>query len=734
MTLDIEKALKYLQPEGLLSKALKGFESREQQQKMMRDILEAYNKEQIALIEAGTGTGKSIAYLIPAILWALQRKERTVISTGTIALQEQLLYKDIPLITQALGLQVKAVMVKGMRNYICLRKLEEAKMEMLLLSSDEAQELQKLDAWAHTTKDGSRASLSFVPTSNTWDKVCAESDTCTNKKCPMFNQCHFIKARQEAADANLLIVNHHMLFADLAFRAEDENYNDPSILPVYTRVILDEAHHIEDIATEYFASNVNRLGMLRTMGRLTAEKQASSHGKLPLFKEKLHNFYRGKTPPTEIDKVLTTLSVELPALRHDMLTHITTTFDAFQTLVDTLTNTNEAENKLRIHPYHHTHPIWTNTILTTVKQLIDTTMRYIQIIESSIKEIELQKNEKLLEQVSGIGHEVKALANRLGSACAVFQQFVGEIQSATKVRWIETQHLKNTTNIQLVNAELEVAHPLAQFLFKKFPTIILTSATLATNKEFSFIRERLGLTPELLDDKTVTENIYDSPFNYSQQAMFAIPTDIPNPLDPKFNEIASDKIWNAIQASHGNAFVLFTSYSMLKTCYQLLEKKMRDNRYHPLKQGDDNRQSLITRFKNTDRSVLFGTDSFWEGVDVVGEALRCVIIVKLPFQVPSEPIIQARTEAISAKGGDPFLDYSLPNAIVKFKQGFGRLIRNKKDRGCIVCLDARLLTKNYGQKFLNSLPACQQLFTGPEQFQKQMAEFYRKTFYLTKDS
>lgn len=729
-SLNIEKALNYLQPEGLLSKSLKGFESREQQQEMMRNILEAYNEEQIALIEAGTGTGKSIAYLIPAILWALENKERTVISTGTIALQEQLLYKDIPLITQALGLEIKAVMVKGIRNYVCKRKLEEAKMEMLLLSSEEAQELQKVDTWAHTTREGSRTSLSFVPTSNTWDKVCAESDTCTGKKCPMYQQCHFIKARQEASDAHLLVVNHHLLFADLTLRADEENYKDPAVLPLYSRVVIDEAHHIEDIATEYFASNLNRLNLLRIMGRLTAEKQASSHGKLPLLKERLHQFYRGKSIPSEIDKILTLLTVDLPVLRHDMLTHITNTFDAFLHLVETLLTSNEGESKLRLHSYHHTHPHWIDHIIPQTKLLIETTVRYIQMIETGIKELELQKNEKLLEQVGGLNHEIKALATRLGNACAILHEFIAEKQLPTKVRWIETQRLKTTTNIQLINAELEVAESLAQFLFTKFPTIILCSATLATNKEFSFVRERLGLN--LLGEKVVTENIYDSPFNYAQQALLAIPIDIPGPLDPKFNSSASEKIWDAIQASRGNAFVLFTSYSMLKTCYQQLEKRMIDNRYHPLKQGDDNRQSLINRFKNTDRSVLFGTDSFWEGVDVVGESLRCVIIVKLPFQVPSEPIIQARTEAISLKGGDPFSDYSLPNAIVKFKQGFGRLIRNRKDRGCVVCLDTRILTKNYGQKFLNSLPECQQAFVETEQLKQKMTDFYRNTFHLTK--
>jgi ATP-dependent DNA helicase DinG len=233
-----------------------------------------------------------------------------------------------------------------------------------------------------------------------------------------------------------------------------------------------------------------------------------------------------------------------------------------------------------------------------------------------------------------------------------------------------------------------------------------------------------------MQERKISENIYNSPFHYKTQALLAIPTDMPPPNDPQFTKAAAEKIWLAIIASHGNAFVLFTSYRMLEACYRILSQRMQEQRFKVFKQGDENRLALLNKFKNTDRSVLFGTDSFWEGVDVAGDALRCVILVKLPFKVPSEPIIQARTEAIIAKGNDPFAHYSMPNAIVKFKQGFGRLIRNKKDRGCIVCLDTRLLHKAYGKFFLESLPKCQEIFDTSDKIHQAMIDFYRKTYHL----
>lgn len=724
--------LPILQTGGLLSQSLKGFEPREAQQHMLENIIDAYNNSHITLIEAGTGTGKSIAYLIPAIIWAVIRKETTLISTNTINLQEQLIYKDIPLLTKALNLPVKAVLVKGMHNYICLRKLEEAKEVLRLFPTAESEEIEKIDACKESTRDGSRTGLPFVPSASTWDKVCAEQDTCNNRECPYYQECYFFKARRLAMDANLLVANHHMLFADLAYRAEEDNYNGPGVLPPYQRLILDEAHNIEDTATEFFASKTSLAGIMHSLGRLSSEKK----GKLALLKDKFHRHF-SKSPIKEAAPIHTRINVDIPGMRQEVFRQVTETFLAYEDFMRSAcpkdpSQEESSENKLRLLPSHTKLPEWVNSVLPLTKKLIETIQRYVLAIHGLNRELQNMGNERFEEETKGIRFEIKGVADRLVGASTVLQNFIDEKIPPEKVRWMDGQKSKIGTNVNLVDAELNVAPRLVQYLFSKFPTVVLCSATLTTNRKFDFIKQRLGLTQELLQGHVVTEHIYDSPFNYTKQALFAIPTNIPQPHEPDFLESATENIWEAIKASRGNAFVLFTSYGMMKRCHEALKGRLEEQRYVTLRQGEDNRQSLLDKFKSTDRSVLFGTDSFWEGVDVAGEALRCVIITKLPFKVPTEPIIQARTEAITARGGDPFYDYSLPNAIVKFKQGFGRLIRNKSDRGCIVCLDSRLLNKNYGKMFLNSLPECQRAFVEMKKLPEQMSEFYRRTHYLTK--
>lgn len=702
----------------------------------MRNVLDAYHGDQVALIEAGTGTGKSLAYLIPALLWASATGERTVISTNTITLQEQLLQKDIPLILNTLNLSLKAVLVKGMHNYLCMRKFFEAQHELQLLAPHEAEEMQKIEVWQESTKDGSRSSLSFAPSSSVWEKVGAENDTCNRNACPYFQQCHFFKARREAAEAQILIVNHHLLFADLVLRSDTDNFKDPAVLPPYTRIVLDEAHNIEDIATDYFASRISQLDLMRLTARLAAEKKGQTIGKLPLLKDKITGHYR-KEFSGDVASILTRLDIDLPGQRRDLLHLSQEMFEAYLEFAQTCRNSLseeqvQGESKLRLLQYHQTHPQWEAKLLPTSKALCESIKKYAQALVALTEDLKQLKNPVLDELIKGIAYEINALSLRLIDAGGIIERFISSIIPLEKVRWIELQQFKTMINTGLVDADLDISKVLAEKLFSKFSTIILCSATLTTNKQFGFIRNRLGLTPEQFPDRVIREYSYESPFDYQKQVLVAIPTDVPSPTDPAFLNVATEKIWQAIQSSRGNAFVLFTSYSMMKLCFEKLESRMKENRYHPLKQGDDDRQTLLNKFKNTDYSVLFGTDSFWEGVDVAGEALRCVIIVKLPFKVPSDPLIQARSEAISAKGGDPFMDYSLPQAIVKFKQGFGRLIRNRRDRGCIICLDTRLLTKRYGKLFLSSIPECQQVFAAGNDLQTHMKDFYRRTHFLTK--
>jgi ATP-dependent DNA helicase DinG len=740
--LNKEKILKLIQEEGLLGQALKGFETRRPQQQMMENIIDAYNQNTITLIEAGTGTGKSLAYLIPALIWAARYGERTVISTHTIHLQEQLVHKDIPLLADALNIKLKAVLVKGMNNYICLRKLADAQTELRLFASQESQEIQKIDLWQQTTAEGSRSDLSFTPSQITWDKVGAESDACARNECPYFQQCFFFKARRQANEAKILVVNHHLLFADLCQRKEKSNYNDPGVLPPYKRIIIDEAHHIEEIATEYFAARLHRLEVNRLLNRLLFERSNQPLGKLPLLKAKLQTLFH-QTPPRHIQQILNRLSIDLPAQRYVLNEHLNRAFDNFLEFMDHIKQplaelfqeeVPTVDQKLRMVKEHWQHPKWQTDVRQGVIQLSSTLRQYshsLHHLENDLKEID---NDRLQEQTRGIRLDIQALAIRLDHAAQLLDHFIKETSDLNKVRWIEAHKLKTLVNIHLIDADLDISQALVQSLFSKFPTIILCSATLTTNQRFDFIRQRLGLTHSLLAERTITEHCYESSFNYPKQALLVVPLDMPFPSDPAFNQASYNHIWKAIQASQGNAFILFTSYTMLQQCYEAMNKKFEENRYSVFKQGDESRQSLLSKFKKTERAILLGTDSFWEGVDVAGDALRCVIIVKLPFKVPTEPIIQARTEAIIARGGDPFYEYSVPQAIVKFKQGFGRLIRNKWDRGCIVCLDTRLVTKSYGRLFLNSLPPCEKFFTNGESIWQKMADFYKKTYYFVKNS
>lgn len=741
LALQPEKILSLIQADGILFRNLKGFEPRIQQQGMMANVIDAYNHDRIALIEAGTGTGKSLAYLIPAIIWAARRNERTVISTHTITLQEQLIHKDIPQLLKALNLQLKAVLVKGMNNYICLRKLEDAQSELPLFPGEDQGEIHKITEHLPKAAEGSRSELPFVPSTATWDRIGAESEACLHHECPHYQQCYFYKARKQAQDAHLLVANHHLLFADLMKRADSDNYDESAIMPAYKRIILDEAHHIEDIATEYFASRLNRLDLMRVLARLSVDKHSTSQGKLIALKEKIQFFFR-KTPPRDISQIINRLTIDLPALRHNLNDKIHQAFDSFAHFIGKIKlpfqqhledqPVAQQENKLRILAEHQKHPKWNEEVIPHAQKLIESLKHYQQVINSVEVDLKLIDNERLHEQTKSTRLDIQALALRLDSAASHLNQFFSPKLSPSKVRWMESQNLKSLVNVNLVDAELDVSHALAEYLFSKFPTVILCSATLTTNKQFGFIRERLGLTPKLLPARKITENIYGSPFDFQRQAMLAVPTDMPPPNHADFNEIAFENVWKAIEASRGQAFVLFTSYSMMQSCHEALAKRLEAHRYPLFKHGDDNRQSLLSKFKATSRAVLFGTDSFWEGVDVAGEALRCVIIVKLPFKVPSEPIIQARTEAIIERGGDPFKEYAVPNAIVKFKQGFGRLIRQKSDRGCIVCLDTRLVMKNYGKLFLNSLPDCEKVFMNGSHLWPKVEDFYRKTYHFVK--
>lgn len=711
MKLDENKLLALLSKSSPIAGVFPAFEPRQEQQSMLKDIVQAFNGNKIALIEAGTGCGKSLAYLLPAIFSASEAQEKVVISTNTINLQEQLFYKDIPLLLKALNLDLSVVLVKGMGNYVCLRKFQDAFEERILYTPEEKTELENLSAYVEKLEKGSRSELS-IRSPQLWEKINAEHDTCNFRDCPHQQKCYFFKARKEAEDAQIMIVNHHLLFAHIAALKE----GDKGILPAYQRLIIDEAHNIEDVATEYFASSVSRLGLLKTIGRLAAEKGKQSHGKLPLLKEKIEKQFP-KGLPEEMLSLISRLQIDLPAMRRDMLTVLIECFDTVQKKLIPGSFENE-EMKLRIRSSFHASDGW-KACEGKVNQLIESLKKFGATITGIDQDITHYDHERLEETTKGVRYEMNALADRLVSAADLLKEFSNPEIPQNQVRWIEQSP---PSNLSFQDANLDLSKLFAKYLFDNHQTVVLCSATLTSNRSFHFIKQRLGF---YLSAKEKIEKIYDSPFNYEDQALFICPPDMPSPENPKYIEEISKTIEMAIDASKGSAFCLFTSYSQMKAVFECLKDRLLKKGYALFIQGTKSRKELIEEFKEAKLPVLFGTDSFWEGVDVAGDKLRLVIIPKLPFKVPTEPIIQARSEHLESQGYDPFRDYALPQAIVKFKQGFGRLIRTKKDRGCVLCLDSRIKAKNYGAFFIKSLPGCQKAFISRSEIAQAIANFLK---------
>lgn len=697
------KLVELLSDSGPICQKMKGFEARDAQSQMLADIIDAYLENKTSLIEAGTGTGKSLAYLIPAIFWALEKNEPTVISTHTIALQEQLIKKDIPFLLEALGVKVKAVLVKGMSNYLCLRKLQDLSYEKRFFTEKEQMEIERIEEWGANTKTGSKSELPHLPTLETWEKVCAEAENCTHMKCPHYKECHFFQARREASDAQLLIANHHLLFADLSAREETNNYHDSCILPSYKRLILDEAHHTEDVATEHFAKRISRFSLFRLINRLLSEKNV---GKLRTLHQKLFEAYPEAKRDQDITAIFLKLELDFPHARKRVM-------DLFDALFRAVLEFS-GDEKIRLRSTEQQLPFWVTRVQPMAAAAIAEGRKWRQSILSLLDRV--GDLPPLKEKCEALIIDIQGLVERLEKAFIVIHDFVFEQDVKDVVKWIEVTAAQN---VHMITARLDIASVLATSLFEKIPTVVLCSATLATKREFHFIRSTLGI-------KDATEKLYDSPFDYEQKAHLLVPLDMPHPDHESFAERASEKIYDAVLASGGGTIVLFTSYGMLSEARRHLHERFKEHGLKLLVQGEESAHALLTRFRKNERMVLFGTDSFWEGVDVVGDALRCVVIVKLPFLVPSDPLFQAKSEKMTREGKSPFFDYSLPHAAMKFKQGFGRLIRSKTDRGCVVCLDSRIATKGYGKIFLGSLPPCLRTFDSSANISQSLQDFYRK--------
>ncbi|HTQ55574.1 MAG TPA: ATP-dependent DNA helicase [Bryobacteraceae bacterium] len=613
---------------GTLSKWHPNYEYRPGQLEMAEAVESALADRKHLIVEAGTGTGKTLAYLVPALLSG----KRIVVSTGTKNLQEQLFFKDIPFLQQHFPRPLRVCYMKGRNNYACRQKIYDAQREPVLTGLEEVADFQVIEAWEKTTEIGDRAEIKKLPEASTaWAKVDARSDLCTGQKCKQFERCFITLMHQRAQASDIVIVNHHLFFADLALKEVLEDGDiEGGILPEYHAVVFDEAHEIEDVASQYFGVSVSNHRFQELRRDISAVARAKQFGS------------------AELDRVLDRF--EEMAIAFFALLPAPEGRAAFTGRAEFVQNNEDLYRDLRVS---------------------------LELIFSHLK---------LLKEPP---EEINPLLRRtveLGQALS----FVLESDDPSYVYWAE----RRGRGFFLQATPIDVAPLLAERLFDSVDTVILTSATLAVSGGFEFVKKRLGIAQA----RTL---VVPGHFQYQQQALLYVPQHLPDPRNAAFTKAACGEITNLLNLSRGRAFVLFTSYQQMRLMYDRISL---DIEYPTLLQGTGPRSALLEEFRSTPNCVLFATSSFWQGVDVPGEQLSCVIIDRLPFAVPSDPIVDARVQKLRSEGGNPFYDYQVPQAAIALKQGFGRLIRSRTDRGVLVLLDNRVTKQRYGQVFFDSLP------------------------------
>jgi ATP-dependent DNA helicase DinG len=694
---------------GAIAGHLGQYEDRRSQRDMAAYVADGYNDGGVLLLEAGTGVGKSFAYLVPALAWARANGERTVVSTNTINLQEQLVGKDLPLLREALAdgdYQATFALLKGWRNYLCLARLHQAVgSQRTLLEQDKVDELLGIGEWAGHTADGTLSDLPVTPSPEVWDEVSAEPDLCTRLKCPHFDKCFLFRARRRAAEADVVVVNHHLLAADLSVRQAQDNWEEAAVLPPYRRLILDEGHHLEEVAATHLGLQVTSRGVRRLLNRF----ERNGRGLAPTLAHELG----GR------NDLLSRASLDL--LRERLLPAVADARRATDALFVRLSDRLEGEQaaQLRLSDEFATDPIWDQGLafeldaalgaFRVVREMVEGIADRLEQVETS------ERRGQLLQELRGVMRRLDGIADGLNRSLRP----VGG--GPPTVRWME--RTARGGHIQLSAVPLDLAPILRQLLFDRLNTVVLTSATLAAGGDFGFLESRLGLSGE--DSPVKVREVFASPFDYPSQCVFGIPNNLPEPREDESGHGAAvvQVVSDLAFAADGGMFVLFTSHAALRRTAAELRGVL-GARWPILVQGEAPRDVLLRRFRAAENAILLGTDSFWEGVDVPGRALRPHVVNKLTIMVPTEPLSAARLERLAEEGLDGFLHYLLPHAALKLKQGFGRLIRSRTDVGVVVLLDSRVVTKRYGPLLLGGLPRAERVIGSWAQVRTRCEDFF----------
>lgn len=675
---------------GSMSVHVAGYQRRDAQEAMMHAVFEAMQDGSHLLIEAGTGTGKSLGYLFPGIIWAKQNGQQLVVSTNTIQLQEQLFNKEIMSLQQTLPFEFSAATLKGRGNYLCLRKFEQALEEPIEGSSQEMRLVKgQMLAWLTQTETGDVEELSMPPTGQLfWQQVKSDTGSCLNRACPWFSRCYYFQAKDRAKDADVLIVNHALLISDL--QAENR------ILPPYEVAIIDEAHHLEDAATQHMGKQFTTTQLLFLMDRASVEPGSA----LTRFAEEWESWVGA--PQDFVAENMAELKALYAPLR-DKATHWTQLLYAWAS--DRAEETTEAGRetvRYRVESFTGKH----ERIRKTTRKLIESMSAFAQVFDRFVRG--LPADDKPPFALRSLRTDLFGLLNDWQKVTELLHFFLLE-QDPQYVYWMEVEARTARKQVHLSAALLKVSDSLAEPLFAQKQSMILTSATLTVKNSFSYVINRFGLD-QLPEERVRTLSI-PSPFDYEHQGLLLIPSDFPAPgkeNDLTYVDAVVQGCVDVVLASKGRTLILFTSHSMLRLVYNAMKERLADapDSYTLLGHGIDsnNRSKLVGLFQTIEKSVLLGTSSFWEGVDIPGEALSSLVIVKLPFTPPNHPVYQGRSELLKTEGKNAFMSMALPQAVILFKQGVGRLIRHHLDRGVVVLFDTRIVEARYGRSFLQSLP------------------------------